>query len=212
VSTLQGHAPGPERGASGRPLGGEKAKRIVEAMRESVAEVGIAGSTFERVSSKAGVSRGLLHYYFGTKERLLVEVVRRDTDYRIDALGDAMRAAQTVDEVIAAMFETFERTLREQTGYVYMVSELYVAGRTSPDLQRELGALYSKARAEFANILRAKEQEGVVSLRYTPEAVLAYLFAAGDGLTVQRLTDPTLDLLQTTEAAVGVARFLLAAE
>jgi AcrR family transcriptional regulator len=212
VSTLPGHAPSRERGASGRPLSGEKAKRIVEAMRESVAEVGIAGSTFERVSSKAGVSRGLLHYYFGTKERLLVEVIRRDTDYRIEALGKAMRDARTVDEVIAAMFETFERTLREQTGYVYMVSELYVAGRTSPDLQRELGALYSKARAEFADILRDKEGQGVVSLRYSPEAVLAYLFAAGDGLTVQRLTDPTLDLLQTTEAAVGVARFLLAAE
>jgi hypothetical protein len=139
-------------------------------------------------------------------------VIRRDTDYRIEALGKAMRDARTVDEVIAAMFETFERTLREQTGYVYMVSELYVAGRTSPDLQRELGALYSKARAEFAEILRDKEGQGVVSLRYSPEAVLAYLFAAGDGLTVQRLTDPTLDLLQTTEAAVGVARFLLAAE
>jgi AcrR family transcriptional regulator len=192
-----------------RSLSGEKAIRIVEAMRESVAEVGIAGSTFERVSAKAGVSRGLLHYYFGTKERLLVEVIRRDTDYRINALGAAMREAQTVDEVIGAMFETFERTLREQTGYVYMVSELYVAGRDSPDLQRELGALYSKARAEFADILREKEREGVVSLRYSAEAVLAYLFAAGDGLTVQRLTDPTLDLPRTAEAAVAVARFLL---
>jgi AcrR family transcriptional regulator len=196
-------------GVNERSLTGEKASRIVEAMRESVAEVGIAGSTFERVAAKAGVSRGLLHYYFGTKERLLVEVIRRDTDYRIQALGAAMRAAQTVDEVIAAMSKTFERTLREQTGYVYMVSELYVAGRHSPDLQRALGALYSKARVEFAQILREKEREGVVSLRYSPEAVLAYLFAAGDGLTVQRLTDPTLDLMKTLEAAVGIGRFLL---
>jgi AcrR family transcriptional regulator len=209
VHTPQREAEKAGRGVNERSLSGEKAIRIVEAMRESVAEVGIAGSTFERVSAKAGVSRGLLHYYFGTKERLLVEVIRRDTDYRINALGAAMREAQTVDEVIGAMFETFERTLREQTGYVYMVSELYVAGRDSPDLQRELGALYSKARAEFADILREKEREGVVSLRYSAEAVLAYLFAAGDGLTVQRLTDPTLDLPRTAEAAVAVARFLL---
>jgi AcrR family transcriptional regulator len=212
VTTPQRQTDEVRDGAHERSLSGEKATRIVEAMRESVAEVGIVGSTFERVAGKAGVSRGLLHYYFGTKERLLVEVIRRDTDYRIEALSEAMRAAETVDEVIGAMFDTFERTLREQTGYVYMVSELYVAGRNSPDLQRELGALYGKARAEFAKILRAKEQEGVVSLRYPPEAVLAYLIAAGDGLTVQRLTDPSLDLVKTTEAAVGVARFLLAAE
>ena len=50
---------------------------MVEAMRESVAEVGISGSTFDRVSAKAGVSRGPLHYYFGSKERLLVEVIAR---------------------------------------------------------------------------------------------------------------------------------------
>jgi AcrR family transcriptional regulator len=50
-----------------RELTGEKAQRIVDAMRRSVAARGIAGSTFEQVSSEAGVSRGLLHYYFGTK-------------------------------------------------------------------------------------------------------------------------------------------------
>jgi AcrR family transcriptional regulator len=198
--------------AGGRSLSGVRATRIVEAMRDSVAEVGIAGSTFERVAGKAGVSRGLLHYYFGTKERLLVEVVRRDTDDRIASLGEAMRAAKTVDELIIAMSETFERTLREQTGYVYMVSELYVAGRNSPELQRELGELYRRARAEFAEILREKQRDGVVKLRFAPEATLAYLFGAGDGLTVQRLTDPSLDVRSTMEAAVGVARWLLSAE
>ena len=199
-------------GVAERSFSGERAMRIVEAMRESVAEVGIAGSTFERVARKAAVSRGLLHYYFGTKERLLVEVIRRDTEVRIEALGGAMRAATTVEELIAAMSETFERTLREQTGYVYMVSELYVAGRNSPELQRELGALYSRARGEFAGILREKEREGVVRLRFDAEATVAYLFGAGDGLTVQRLTDPTLDVFATIEAGFGVARWLLLAD
>src|SRR5262245_37865691 len=96
----------PAGGVGGRSLSGERAMRIVQAMRESVAEVGIAGSTFERVAGKAGVSRGLLHYYFGTKERLLVEVIRRDTDDRVEALSAAMRRATSVDELIAALSET----------------------------------------------------------------------------------------------------------
>jgi AcrR family transcriptional regulator len=41
--------------------------RIVEAMRRSVAARGAAGSTFDQVAREAGVSRGLLHYHFGTK-------------------------------------------------------------------------------------------------------------------------------------------------
>jgi AcrR family transcriptional regulator len=181
-------------------------------MRESVAEVGVAGSTFERVAAKADVSRGLLHYYFGTKERLLVEVIRRDTELRVETLGAAMRSARTADELIIAMSETFERTLREEQGYVYMISELYVAGRNSPELQRELGSLYSRARREFADILLAKEREGVVSLRFDAEATLAYMFGAGDGLTIQRLTDPTLDVIATMNAGLGVARWLLSAD
>jgi AcrR family transcriptional regulator len=195
-----------------RSPSGERATRIVEAMCESVAEVGITGSTFDRVARKAAVSRGLLHYYFGTKERLLVEVVRRDTEVRIETLGAAMRASETVDELIIAMSETLERTLREQAGYVYMGSELYVAARDSPELQRELGALYSRARGEFADVLREKQNDGVVRLRFEPEATLAYLFGAGDGLTVQRLTDPSLDVFPTLEVGFGVARWLLSAD
>ena len=201
----------PPRGGGPVPkrLTGEKARRIVEAMRASVAEVGIAGSTFERVAAKAEVSRGLLHYYFGTKERLLVEVIRRDTEYRIETLGRALREASTVDEVIAAFFATFERTIAEEQGYVYMVSELYVAGRNSPELQRELGALYSRARKAFAEILREKEAEGVIRPRFDLESILSYLFAAGDGATVQQLTDPTLDKLGAARCGYEVARFLL---
>src|SRR6266542_3294489 len=63
-----------------RAIEGEKAQRIVEAMRASVARRGVAGSTFDHVAREAQVSRGLLHYYFGTKERLLAEVVRRDCE------------------------------------------------------------------------------------------------------------------------------------
>ena len=58
--------------AAPKRLEGEKARRIIEAMRTSVGTRGAAGSTFDHVAREAGVSRGLLHYYFGTKEQLLV--------------------------------------------------------------------------------------------------------------------------------------------
>ena len=36
-------------------------------MRTSVGARGAAGATFDVVAREAGVSRGLLHYYFGTE-------------------------------------------------------------------------------------------------------------------------------------------------
>jgi AcrR family transcriptional regulator len=195
-----------------RSLSGEKAQRIIEAMRESVAEVGIAGSTFERVSRKAGVSRGLLHYYFGTKERLLVDVIRRDTEFRVETLGAALRAADSVDEVVTAFFTTFERTMKDEIGYVFMVSELFVAGRHNEEILRELGNLYGTARTEFAEILRDKDREGVVKLRYPAEDVLTYLFSSGDGAAVQRLAQPEVDFSGADLLSYETARFLLWAE
>jgi AcrR family transcriptional regulator len=193
-------------------LSGEKARRIVEAMRESVVEVGIANSTFDRVSKKAGVSRGLLHYYFGTKERLLVDVIRRDTEIRVETLGSALRGARTVDAVIAAFFGMFTRTLEEDVGYVFMVSELFIAGREHGEILRELGHLYATARGEFAEILRAKERDGTVKLRYPAEDVLTYLFSLGDGGSVQRLAQPDVDFSGADFVAYETARHLLWAD
>ena len=80
----------PMEAAAVPQLPSDKAARIVEAMRASVAARGIAGSTFDHVAREAGVSRGLLHYYFGTKERLVVEVVRRECQVRGELLQQAV--------------------------------------------------------------------------------------------------------------------------
>src|SRR3954452_8111962 len=97
-----------EAATSERALAGDKAHRIVDAMRASVARRGAAGSTFDHVARAAGVSRGLLHYYFGTKERLLVEVVRRDTDIRMAKLDEALADAHTADAFIDALVRSLE--------------------------------------------------------------------------------------------------------
>src|SRR5258708_5388148 len=89
--------------APGRSLAGDKAQRIVDAMRSSVAKRGVAGSTFDHVAREAGVSRGLLHYYFGTKERLLGEVVRRDCVLRTAVLEQQLREATTADDFIGLL-------------------------------------------------------------------------------------------------------------
>ena len=96
---------------AGRSLSSEKARRIVEAMRRSVARRGTAGSTFDQVSREAGVSRGLLHYYFGTKEQLLVEAVRLECELRLELLQEQLASAQTADDYIDLMAQNLRATV-----------------------------------------------------------------------------------------------------
>src|SRR5436189_941698 len=97
--------------AAAQPITQDKAQRIVDAMRASVARRGAAGSTFDHVAREAGVSRGLLHYYFGTKERLLVEVVRQDCDIRMGVLDQALADVRTAEDFVDALVVSLEDTL-----------------------------------------------------------------------------------------------------
>jgi AcrR family transcriptional regulator len=195
-----------------RQLSGEKAKRIVEAMRESVAERGAAASTFEHVAHEAGVSRGLLHYYFGTKERLLVEVVRRDAELRIDWLDEQLSRAETANDVLEVLVASLTDTIENDPAFFLLLFELFSAGRRNPDIQRELGQLFERTRSHVADVLRAKDEEGVLSLRFDPDAVVAILFAVGDGFALQALSCPEHNSDAALEAGTAAARFLLVSE
>jgi AcrR family transcriptional regulator len=195
-----------------RELSGDKAQRIVDAMRDSVARRGAAGSTFEHVAREAGVSRGLLHYYFGTKERLLVEVVRRDTELRVDRLDERLAGAKTVDGVLDALVASLTDMIENEPGFFLLLYELFSAGRRNPDIQREVGQLFEKTRSHVAEVLQAKEEEGVVKLRFAAEDVVSYLFALGDGFALQALSDPSRDTAGAFAVGVASARYLLGSD
>jgi AcrR family transcriptional regulator len=195
-----------------RELSGDKAQRIIDAMRDSVAQRGAAGSTFEHVAREAGVSRGLLHYYFGTKERLLIEVVRRDAELRVARLDQMLGRAKTVDDVLDVLLASLTDMIENEPGFFLLLYELFSAGRRNPDIQREVGQLFERTRSHVATVLRAKESEGVISLRHDADAIVSYLFALGDGFALQALSDPARDNSAALAAGAASARFLLISE
>src|SRR3954466_4029441 len=154
-----------------RDLAGDKAQRIVEAMRRSVARRGSAGSTFDHVAREAGVSRGLLHYYFGSKEQLLVEVVRHDCDVKIEAMEERLARADSVDAIVQALVYGLEEFVEEEPGSQAVTYEMLSASRHSEEIRAELAELYRRWRSHLADALRDKEREGVVDLQADPEAV-----------------------------------------
>ena len=197
--------------AAPRSLDGDKARRIIEAMRASVGTRGAAASTFDHVAREAGVSRGLLHYYFGSKERLLVEVVRHDCDLRIEALDQRLAAADSLDAVVAALVSQLEEFVDDAEGTQAVVYELVSASRHSDEIRDELAELYRRWRAHLADALRAKESQGVVRLEADAEDVASILFALGDGLGLQMISDRGWDSSKPFELGIKTARRLLGA-
>ena len=148
-----------------RRLDSDKARRIVAAMRDSVARRGAAGSTFDHVAREAGVSRGLLHYYFGSKERLLVEVVRHDADIRIHTFEERLRGASSLDAIVDSLVIQLKEYVEEEPGWHAVIHELLSAARRNDEIRDELADLYTRVRGQIAEILREKESDGIVQLR-----------------------------------------------
>ncbi len=193
-----------------RELSGDKAQRIVDAMRASVAARGIAGSTFEHVAGEAGVSRGLLHYYFGTKERLLVEVVRSDTELRLARLDEPLAVASTADDVIDVLVSNLLDTIENEPGVFVLLFEVFSAGRRNEEIGREVADLFRRTRDNIATVLEEKQKEGAVNLRFGSGPTVSYLIAIADGIALQVLSDPDHDHNDVIEAGRAAASALLA--
>ena len=177
-------------------------------MRASVAARGIAGSTFDHVANEAGVSRGLLHYYFGTKERLLIEVVRRESDVRIDRLEDAIGGATDAESVLDALVRSFEELLGDGPAPV-MIYEMLTLAQRNDEIAAELAVLGRRTRAHLSDALERKRDSGVLALRIDAELAAMFLFALADGVIVRRLSEPELDIGPLTEQGIIAARAVL---
>lgn len=177
-------------------------------MRASVAIRGIAGSTFDAVAAAAGVSRGLLHYYFGTKERLLIEVVRREAEVRTERLGEAIEAAPDAETVLDALVRSFEDWLGDAPAPV-MIYEMLTLAQRNEEIAAELALLGRRTRSHLGDALSRKRADGVLTLRVEPELAAMFLFALADGVIVRRLSEPELDVGPLTEQAIIAARAVL---
>lgn len=181
-------------------------------MRESVGTLGAAGATFDQVARAAGVSRGLLHYYFGSKERLLVEVVRHDTELRIATLERNLAPADSLDAVVEVLVTQVRSFLAEDPASQAVIYEMFSASRHNEELRLEMAALYRQIRDHIADALREKHEAGVLNLRDEAGNVASVLLALGDGITMQLISDPDWDSDAAFALGVGTARFLLGAE
>ena len=101
--------------------------------------------------------------------------------------------------------------MEDEPGAQAVLYELLSASRRSEEIRSELAELYRRWREHLAEVLARKESEGVVELNASPEAVALILFALGDGLGLQLMSDPSWNGRTALEAGRRAARGMLGA-
>jgi len=85
----------------------EKIRRqdLVEAAYLTFLEHGLSGMTMARIGERAGMSHGIVNYYFKSKDMLLSAVVRKANFLIMQDTARRLRLAKTPSERISAIIE-----------------------------------------------------------------------------------------------------------
>jgi AcrR family transcriptional regulator len=160
--------------------------RLLDATIECLVEYGYAGTTTPRVAEKAGVTRGAQVHHFPSKTDLVIAAIRHLAAKRAEAALQEMAAFTMSDAPIAAVLDLLWDV---HQGPIFVATvELWVAGRTDPNLAQEMAKFEPVVTT---NLLAALAQgfpgmEGNKDLR-------AFLFTAMDsirGILISNFVDP----------------------
>ena len=188
--------PGPNRPRS-YAKGVARRQEILDRAIEVFADKGAEGTSLRAIAEKIGVSHAALLHYFGSREELLVEVLR-EGERRHSTYGHS--DARVKDQVVGGMVRAAERNVTIP-GFVSLYTSL-LAGSLEADKQysREFFSMrFARLRERLAELIRIGQEEGSIRRGVEPAAMAALVIAASDGLQTQWLLEPTVDIAKSLE-------------
>lgn len=155
---------------------------LLDAAERLLADVGYAGVTTRRLAEEAGINHGLVHYYFGSNENLLVRALERFTG-RLIARQRELYAA---DMPFAEKWRTAMRyLLSEDLSYEKVWFELQALAWNSPDVRARLARVNAEWRAVLTDAFDQPRRE--LGIAMPLEALVSLVMTFNLGIIVERL-------------------------
>jgi len=155
---------------------------LLDAAERLLADVGYAGVTTRRLAEEAGLNHGLVHYYFGSNENLLVHALERFTE-RLIARQRELYAA---DLPFAEKWRTAMHYLvSEDVGYQKIWLELQAMAWNNPEFKARLARVNAEWRAVLTEAFEQPRRE--LGLEMPAEALVSLVMTFNLGIIVERL-------------------------
>jgi len=180
-----------------------KADRILEAAQSVLAAEGFSGLTIAKVAREANVSRGLLHYYFDSKEDMLAKMLRRSTEEAWELIGGIMAASSSVDELADNLVQGMREYAHTHVGSLSLLAEGLALARNHPRIRDEMTALHHEGQDVFSKGLEVMRTAGTAHFSVSARGLSTVLIALFDGLGLELQTIPGLAEDEETWIAFG---------
>jgi AcrR family transcriptional regulator len=156
---------------------------FLDAAERLLVRVGHAGITTRTLAGEAGANHGLVHYYFGSMENLLVRVLERFTD-RMIARQRAMYAAPDVPFV--EKWRAAMRFLQSDRDYQKVWFELQALAWNRPELHERVAHVNAEWRAVLTEAFaEPRERHGI---EMPLDALVSLVITFNEGMILERLS------------------------
>jgi AcrR family transcriptional regulator len=160
----------------------ETEDRFLDAAERLLAESGHAGITTRRLAEEAAANHGLVHYYFGSIENLLVRVLERFTERLIER----QRRMYASDAPFIEKWRTAMQYLDADRDYQRIWYELQALAWSRPELRERVAQVSGEWRAVLRDALAEPLER--YDLPISLEALVALVVTFNEGMILERLS------------------------
>ena len=147
-----GRAGRPKASSAGENLGDRRRHDLLEAAYALVGRKGLEGLRTRDIAAGAGVNVATLHYYFGTKEALLVSLVEHT--------NGKFAASATAQTGLRDHFEATIRTFQDTPHLAAVLQELALRSQRDEATRAAMAAQHDRWNERVAMLLRSEIEQG----------------------------------------------------
>jgi|SRR5688572_7840503 AcrR family transcriptional regulator len=189
----------------------ESDTRMLQAAMQLVASRGYANTTLEAIGAEAGYSRGLVSHRWGSKDKLLEELVNRVLEDFRKGLLERLRGLSGLDAVFCEIDCYLEGMddppLSSRAFFVLMLESIGPA----PQIREHFARFSSRWQASLERTLAKGQEAGSIRADVKPAEEARLLIATLRGLRTQSMLDPaTSDIARDIAALKTTLRQRLA--
>lgn len=157
---------------------------LLDAAERLLVDLGHAGITTRRLAEEAGVNNGLVHYYFGSIENLLVRTLERFTE-RLIARQRALYADP--DMPFIEKWRTAMRfLLSEDVEYEKVWYELQALAWNRPELRERVDHVNAEWRSVLVEALAEPRKRYGIDMPL--DALVSLVVTFNEGIILERLS------------------------
>ncbi|PKN75056.1 MAG: hypothetical protein CVU52_06325 [Deltaproteobacteria bacterium HGW-Deltaproteobacteria-10] len=162
--------------------------QLIKAAYNVVGQKGYYDFTIRDIAQEAGMSTGLVHYYFKNKEDLLLNLLKEMNKNILSILNGSISNVKDPSEKLNIfMRQAFDLVTNEKY-YSYLVLDFWTQVNKNERMKRANVKLFKSYRDEVAAILKEGVEKGVfveMDVVYTSAVIISMI----QGLIIQYVID-----------------------